>query len=377
LTFDNSTGSAQFDSLGLKRVINGRSWVTILGGSRMPPEVQQAMLDAAGTFIDFNELNRRAGERIAKYTGAEAGLVVAGASTGLLVQAAACIAGQDPDRILQLPDTTGMKDEILIYDKHRFGFEICYRTAGAKLKEWGKGKGSPAEQLAGAINENTAAVTYVFGPQFTCDLSLREVVSIAHEHDVPVIVDAAAMLPPADNLTAYIADGADLVTFSGGKGVRGPQSTGILAGRADLVEAARLNMSPHASVGRACKVAKEEIAGLLAALDRFVSMDHEAEWATWRSWSETIVAAGEDIAGVRSVIEDGAPNRQGPAAAFYFDDDWDGPSASDIQDRLASGNPSIHVGVGNEVGEIYVSPVALEPGEAEMVAEALRMALRG
>jgi L-seryl-tRNA(Ser) seleniumtransferase len=377
LTFDNSTGSAQFDSLGLKRVINGRSWVTILGGSRMPPEVQQAMLDAAGTFIDFNELNRRAGERIAKYTGAETGLVVAGASTGLLVQAAACIAGQDPDRILQLPDTTGMKDEILIYDKHRFGFEICYRTAGAKLKEWGKGKGSPAEQLAGAINENTAAVTYVFGPQFTCDLSLREVVSIAHEHDVPVIVDAAAMLPPADNLTAYIADGADLVTFSGGKGVRGPQSTGILAGRADLVEAARLNMSPHASVGRACKVAKEEIAGLLAALDRFVSMDHEAEWATWRSWSETIVAAGEDIAGVRSVIEDGAPNRQGPAAAFYFDDDWDGPSASDIQDRLASGNPSIHVGVGNEVGEIYVSPVALEPGEAEMVAEALRMALRG
>ena len=377
MTFDNSTGSAQFDSLGLKRVINGRSWVTILGGSRMPPEVQQAMLDAAGTFIDFNELNRRAGERIAKYTGAEAGLVVAGASTGLLVQAAACIAGQDPDRILQLPDTTGMKDEILIYDKHRFGFEICYRTAGAKLKEWGKGKGSPAEQLAGAINENTAAVTYVFGPQFTCDLSLREVVSIAHEHDVPVIVDAAAMLPPADNLTAYIADGADLVTFSGGKGVRGPQSTGILAGRADLVEAARLNMSPHASVGRACKVAKEEIAGLLAALDRFVSMDHEAEWATWRSWSETIVAAGEDIAGVRSVIEDGAPNRQGPAAAFYFDDDWDGPSASDIQDRLASGNPSIHVGVGNEVGEIYVSPVALEPGEAEMVAEALRMALRG
>jgi L-seryl-tRNA(Ser) seleniumtransferase len=377
LTFDNSTGSAQFDSLGLKRVINGRSWVTILGGSRMPPEVQQAMLDAAGTFIDFNELNRRAGERIAKYTGAEAGLVVAGASTGLLVQAAACIAGQDPGRILQLPDTTGMKDEILIYDKHRFGFEICYRTAGAKLKEWGKGKGSPAEQLAGAINENTAAVTYVFGPQFTCDLSLREVVSIAHEHDVPVIVDAAAMLPPADNLTAYIADGADLVTFSGGKGVRGPQSTGILAGRADLVEAARLNMSPHASVGRACKVAKEEIAGLLAALDRFVSMDHEAEWATWRSWSETIVAAGEDITGVRSVIEDGAPNRQGPAAAFYFDDDWDGPSASDIQDRLASGNPSIHVGVGNEVGEIYVSPVALEPGEAEMVAEALRMALRG
>ena len=377
MTFDNSTGSPQFDSLGLKRVINGRSWVTVLGGSRMPAEVQQAMADAADTFIDFHELNRRAGERIAQYTGAEAGLVVAGASTGLLVQAAACMAGQDPDRILQLPDTAGMKDEILIYEKHRFGFEICYRTAGAKIKEWGRGEGSLAEQLAGAINEDTAAVTYVFGPCFPCDLSLREVVAIAHEHEVPVVVDGAAMLPPADNLTKYIADGADLVTFSGGKGVRGPQSTGILAGRADLVEAARLNMSPHASVGRACKVAKEEIAGLLAALDRFVTMDHEAEWATWRGWSEAIVAAGENLSGVRAVIEDGHPNRQGPAAAFYFDDDWDGPSASEIQDRLAAGNPSIHVGVGNDVGEIYVSPVALEPGEAELVAEALWTVLRG
>lgn len=376
MTSGNKTGSAQFDSLGLKRVINGRSWVTILGGSRMPPEVQQAMTDAAGTFIDFNELNLRAGERIAGYTGAEAGLVVAGASTGLLVQAAACMAGQDPDLILQLPDTTGMKDEILIYEKHRFGFEICYRTAGAKLKEWGRGEGPLAEQLAAAIDEKTAAVTYVFGPPFSCELSLREVVAIAHEHDVPVIVDGAAQLPPASNLTAYIADGADLVTFSGGKGVRGPQSTGILVGRADLVEAARLNMSPHASVGRACKVAKEEIAGLLAALDLFVSMDHEAEWATWRGWSETIIGAADDIDGVNPLIEDGDPKRQGPTAAFYFDADWGGPSASDIRDRLASGDPSIHVGVGADLGELFVMPVALEPGEAEIVAQAIRTELQ-
>ncbi len=376
MTSTKSTGSPQFDSLGLKRVINGRSWVTMLGGSRMSTEVQQAMVDAADTFIDFNELNRRAGERIARYTGAEAGLVVAGASTGLLVQAAACMAGQDSEQILQLPDTTGMKDEILIYEKHRFGFEICYRTAGAKLKEWGKGEGTLAEQLAAAIDGKTAAVTYVFGPPYSCDLSLREVVTIARERVVPVIVDGAAMLPPADNLTAYIADGADLVTFSGGKGVRGPQSTGILCGRADLVEAARLNMSPHASVGRACKVAKEEIAGLLTALDRFVSMDHEEEWATWRSWSETIVAAGNDIAGVRTLVEDGYTNRQGPTAAFYFDEDWDGPSAVEIQEKLASGDPSIHVGAGAEVGELFVMPVALEPGEAEIIAQAVRAELQ-
>ena len=374
MTSTNSTGSKQFDALGLKKIINGRSWVTILGGSRMPEEVQDAMTDAANTFIDFHELNKRAGTLIAEYTGAEAGLVVAGASAGLLVQAAACMAGSDPDRILQLPDTNGMKDEILIFENHRFGFEICYRTAGATLKEWGKDEGTLAEQLEVAIDEKTAAVTYVFGPWMDCALTLREVVAIAHAKDVPVIVDAAAMLPPADNLTKYVAEGADLVTFSGGKGLRGPQSTGILVGRADLVEAARLNMSPHASVGRGSKVAKEGIAAVLVALKRFVSMDHEAEWATWRGWSETIAASGRSFDGLRPVIEDGDPNRQGPTAVFYFDERWDGPSSKEIQANLAAGNPSIHVGVGNYGDELYVSPVALESGEAETVAEALRAA---
>jgi D-glucosaminate-6-phosphate ammonia-lyase len=152
-----STGSPQFDALGLKRVINGRSWITILGGSRMHPEVQQAMVDAADTFIDFHELNRQTGKRIAEFTGAEAGLVVAGAAAGLLVQAAACMAGSDPERILQLPDTTGMKGEILIYEGHRHGFDVCYRAAGTELKEWGAGEGTLAEQLEAAVDENTTS----------------------------------------------------------------------------------------------------------------------------------------------------------------------------------------------------------------------------
>jgi len=235
MTSTTSTGSPQFDALGLKRVINGRSWITILGGSRMHPEVQQAMVDAADTFIDFHELNRQTGKRIAEFTGAEAGLVVAGAAAGLLVQAAACMAGSDPERILQLPDTTGMKGEILIYEGHRHGFDVCYRAAGTELKEWGAGEGTLAEQLEAAINENTAAVAYVVSPWISCDLSLPEVVEIAHAKDVPVIMDGAAMIPPIENLTLYIDQGADLVTISGGKGVRGPQSSGILAGRADLV----------------------------------------------------------------------------------------------------------------------------------------------
>jgi len=133
-------------------------------------------------------------------------------------------------------------------------------------------------------------------------------------------------------------------------------------------------MSPHASVGRGSKVAKEEIAAVLVALKRFVSMDHEAEWATWRGWSETIAASGRSFDGLRPVIEDGDLNRQGPTAVFYFDERWDGPSSKEIQANLAAGNPSIHVGVGNYGDELYVSPVALESGEAETVAEALRAA---
>jgi L-seryl-tRNA(Ser) seleniumtransferase len=133
-------------------------------------------------------------------------------------------------------------------------------------------------------------------------------------------------------------------------------------------------MSPHASVGRGSKVAKEEIAAVLVALKRFVSMDHEAEWATWRNWAEMITASGNGVEGLRPAIEDGDPNRQGPTAVFYFDEGWDGPSSKEIQDRLADGNPSIQIGIGSYGDELYVSPVALESGEAEIIAEALRSA---
>ena len=247
---NHSTGSAIFDRLGLGRVINGRGWITVVGGSIMPPEVVSAMTDAVSTYVDLDELNLAAGREIARYTGAESGLVVAGAAAGLLLQAAACITGDDPVLIDQLPDSTGLRNEVLLYEKHRTNYDRCYRAAGAKLVIWG-GDDRPAEdQLVEAIGENTAALAYVFHPWNSCPISLEKAVSIAHDRDVPVIVDAAVTLPPATNLTAYIDQGADMVTYSGGKGLRGPQSTGILCGRADLIEAARLNNSPFKGVGR-------------------------------------------------------------------------------------------------------------------------------
>ena len=369
---NHSTGSAIFDRLGLGRVINGRGWITVVGGSIMPPEVIDAMTDAVNTYVDLDELNLAAGREIARYTGAESGLVVAGAAAGLLLQAAACIAGDDPVLIDQLPDSTGLRNEVLLYEKHRTNYDRCYRAAGAKLVIWG-GDDRPAEdQLVEAMGQNTAALAYVFHPWNSCPISLEKAVSLAHDRDIPVIVDAAVTLPPATNLTAYIDQGADMVTYSGGKGLRGPQSTGILCGRADLIEAARLNNSPFKGVGRSAKVCKEEIAGLLAALDLFVRTDHEAVWAEWRNRSSVITSAVEDIVGLEVRIEDGDLNRQGPQAVVYFRDGWSGPDSDTIVARLAAREPSIRIGNGGYEDELFINPGTLEEGEEEIVARALR-----
>ena len=369
---NHSTGSAIFDRLGLGRVINGRGWITVVGGSIMPPEVIDAMTDAVNTYVDLDELNLAAGREIARYTGAESGLVVAGAAAGLLLQAAACIAGDDPVLIDQLPDSTGLRNEVLLYEKHRTNYDRCYRAAGAKLVIWGGDDRPAEEQLTEAMGQNTAALAYVFHPWNSCPISLEKAVSMAHDRDIPVIVDAAVTLPPATNLTAYIDQGADMVTYSGGKGLRGPQSTGILCGRADLIEAARLNNSPFKGVGRSAKVCKEEIAGLLAALDLFVRTDHEAVWAEWRNRSSVITSAVEDIVGLEVRIEDGDLNRQGPQAVVYFRDGWSGPDSDTIVTRLAAREPSIRIGNGGYEDELFINPGTLVDGEEEIVARALR-----
>jgi L-seryl-tRNA(Ser) seleniumtransferase len=367
-----STGSAIFDRLGVSPVINGRGWITAIGGSIMPPEVVTAMNEATDSYVDLSELNLAAGRTIAGYTGAEAGLVVAGAGAGLMLQAAACITGSDPGLMARLPDTEGTPNEVLIYKDHLTNYTRCYRAAGAKLVVYGDGDGSADEQLEAALGPDTVALAYVFHPWNSCPLTLEHIVAAAHARDVPVVVDAAVMLPPVSSLTTYIEQGADMVTFSGGKGLRGPQSTGILCGRADLVEAARLNMSPNHGIGRPAKVCKEEIAGLIAALSLFVKTDHEAEWLAWRARSDVIASAVEDIPGLEVKIEDNDPNRQGPAVAVYFRDGWEGPDGEAVLARLAARVPSIRVGIGNYGNELFITPVTLKDGEEHVVARALR-----
>ncbi len=361
----------------VRPIIHASGTTTRYGGSLLRPEALEAMREASHALVNIDELNDAAGAAIARMLGAQAAFVTAGASSGLILQAAACIAGDDPSKIVRLPDTRGMRNEIVIQRAHRFAYDQAYRAAGGILVEIGLARRTQPYELEDAITDRTAAVVYLVSP-FTSPpgvLSLEQVIAIAHRRGVPVIVDAASMLPPRENLTKFIRLGADLVSFSGGKGIRGPQSTGILAGRADLVRAASLNASPNQALGRAAKTSKEEIAGLLTALELFMAEDENAEMKRHAEVCATIVAALGNIPGLRVVVEHDAVNRVIPHAVIYFTPDWVGPSGRTVQVALAQGDPHIYVQQGAHQGgyfdEIAVDPINLQPGDESIVAARL------
>src|SRR5438309_5552629 len=321
-----------YQKLGVRPIIHGAGTTTRYGGSLMRPETIEAMREAARAFVNIDELNDAAGIAIARMLGAEAAFVTGGAAAGLVLQAAACMTGDDTAKAARLPDTTGMKNEFIIQRAHRFMYDQAFRVAGGILVEIGIGRRTAPYELESAINTKTAAVVYLVSP-FTSPpgiLQFEEVCEIAHRHGVPVVVDAASMLPPRENLFKYVRLGADLVNVSGGKGIRGPQSTGILAGRKDLIRAAVLNSSPNQGVGRAAKTSKEEIVGLVTALELFLAEDEEAEMNRYQEICTSIVDALSDTPGIRPVVEHDPVNRVIPHAVVYFEPSWDGPSGHTV-----------------------------------------------
>ena len=369
--------SAQvYTRLGVKPIINATPTVTRLGGTRTRPEVMEVMAAAASVLVEMGELNEKAWEVIARLTGAEAGFVCSGAAGGLVLQAAACIAGKDPVKMQRLPDSQGMKNELIIQNMHRFHYDQAYRAAGGKLVEIGHSKGVAAWELEGAINENTAAVFYLFAP-FTSRraLPLEEVCRIAHQRGVPVIVDAASTLPPRANLHRYLDVGADMVLFSGGKGVRGPQGTGILCGRKDLIEAAAANASPNPFLGRPMKVAKEEIVGLVTALELFVQEDEEAEMARYRGIAQQVVDALAEVPGLEISLEHDEIDYLIPTALMRFTTAWRGPTRDQVADALENGDPPIYLHRFGDPDELAVDPLNLLEDEVETVVRRLREGL--
>lgn len=361
-----------YERIGVRTIVNGRGATTAVGGTLMPPEVTAAMAEAAKAFVVLDELNAKVGEKIAEVTGAEAGYVTSGAAAGLALAAAACIAGSDPSRISRLPDSAGMKNEIVIHRAQRIYFDQMYRVAGGKLVEIGAPLGTHAWELETAISDRTAAVAYAdFLHQGPGALDFATVVAIAHARGVPVIVDSAASLPPVDHLRRWIRQGADLVVYSGGKGIRGPQETGLLAGRPDLVEAARLNGNPHPGIGRGMKVSKEAMVGLWVALDLFMRSDHAAEHRAKLALAEAIAAGLADRDDLDCQV-DADPERWPTPSVFVYPRDgrW---TPKEVGTALKRGDPSIHLE--DEFGGLMVSTLCLQPGEERLIVERLHRVL--
>ncbi|MDE2636780.1 MAG: aminotransferase class V-fold PLP-dependent enzyme [Chloroflexota bacterium] len=370
-----------YQELGLQDVIVATGNFTELGGSLMPEEVLEAMRAAARSFVNIQALHERAGQVIADLTGAEAGYVTSGAAAGLALGTAACITGSDPAAIHQLPDTDGLKNEVVIHKAHSNNYNRMFRLAGAKVKEVGYGAHRTLPwQLESALDERTAAVVYVVA-QFLVSqtaLPLPEVLRIARAKGVPVIVDAANELPPVENLRKFIEMGADLVIFSGGKDLQGPQPSGFICGRRDLIEACALNGAPNHGIGRPMKVGKEEIVGLVAALKRYVRLDHQARIARWERQISLIVDGLADIERLRvSRVFPDYTGRPVPRAWLTWDEETVSRSKQEVLDALAKGSPIIRVLEEYAGKGLLIDPSTLLAGQEAIIVERFRTIFAG
>lgn len=325
-------------------------------------------------FVQIDELLIAAGERIAELTGNEAATITSGASGGLVVQAAAAMAKGDPERIAQLPVATGMPNELIIQRRHRFIYDHLYLAPGSRFVEVGTSEGCTLDQVEAAISANTAGIIHLESPFKSLGVvPLPDLVALAHDHGLPVLADCASMLPPRENLTKFTDQGADLVSFSGGKAVRGPQSTGFLVGNPEWIEYARLNNAPNPGVTRAQKVSKEEIAGLLAALEVFVDEDEEEETRNYRQQMMFVVDQIAEIPGLTAEVKHNYDHYI-PHAVVAFTSDWRGPSYSEICARLKADPPRIYAAEDyrEDSSCMWIDPLNLQAGEVEIVAEKLR-----
>ena len=384
--------------LGVRPIINAKGAATRLSGGPIAQPVLAAMAEAAAACVDMAELQAAASRRIAAVTGAEAGLVTSGAAAGLLLATAAAVTGLDPGRMARLPHTRGMKNQVLVARSQRNFYDHAVRTAGVRLVEVGlpdrfAGAGvrdAEAWEFEDALGPDTAAILHVAGPD--AQPELPKLVAVARAAGIPVIVDAAAQLPPAANLRRFIDEGADLVAFSGGKALGGPQASGILAGRRDLIMAAALQMldldvwleqfrpdpdfidlarlkglPPH-GIGRPCKVGKEQIVGLLTALDLFLAEGDDARTARWTGLLEELQGRIGRIPGVTTGLV--------PGAVPLLRLDLAEREAWPVVMALETGSPSVRLDAErHRSGCLLINPICLQPAELTPLADRLREVL--
>ncbi|MGE5646515.1 MAG: aminotransferase class V-fold PLP-dependent enzyme [Acidobacteriota bacterium] len=360
-----------FAELGVRTFINAAGTFTAMSASLMPPEVKAAWEYASHSFVNISELQDKAGARISSLVGAESAMVTSGAAGALTVGTAACVTGANQNLIRQLPDTTGLKNEVLIQKTHHFGYEHAIRAAGVKLVDV-----ETPEDVDRAVNPRTAMMMFLNLADPNGRIKAADWVALGKKHGVPTFNDCAADVPPASNLSKYVRMGFDLVTFSGGKGLCGPQSAGLLLGRKDLIQAARLNTSPNGeTIARGMKVNKEEILAMMVAVEIYLDKDHEAEWKEWERRVETIAGAVRGLPGVQTEMFVPEIANHVPHLKIWWDAAKIKLTPPEVQARLREGKPSIEANPMTSVKELVFGVWMLQPGEAEIVARRLREVL--
>jgi L-seryl-tRNA(Ser) seleniumtransferase len=370
-----------YTRLGLRPIINAAGTYTHLGGSMMPPEVIEAMEAAAQNYVPIRDLSRAVGTRIAEITGNPGALVTTGAAGAIFVGTCACIARDDPDKAKRLPFTEGMKNEIVTQKLHMTGWIRQCEAAGGRMVDV-----EYKDEMERAINGKTAMLYYLvaekhFGRHRDMldapggKVWLEECIQIAKKHRIPLLIDAAAELPPFENLGGYTKMGADLVAFSGGKGLRGPQNAGLLLGSKELIDIAETFQSPYSGIGRDLKISKETYIGMLAAVERYVKVDHKAEWDSWKAQIEYMKGVLDKIPGVETGYLPGWVTNHVPRMWVKWDEKAWNFSREDCFKALQTGDPAV-VPLRTPLGVTLV-PWMMAPGQERILARRMKEVLEG
>lgn len=354
-----------FSDLGVKPFINAIGPYSSLGGNEMWPEVIEAMDYAIRNKARMTELHDAVGKRIAELTGAEAAMVSSGATGAMILATAACMTKGDQEKMERLPDSAGMPNEVIILKSQRYMYDRSIRAPGATLLEV-----ETADDIRAVVSDQTAMMFYLLNRPENLKIDVDDYIALAKDYGIPIFCDAATTVPPVKGIAATVAKGFDLVCYSGGKGLRGPYSAGLLLGRADLVRFARMNGSPnHRAYGRSMKVAPEEYLGMMVAVETSLQFDEDAEYGRQLTM---INAMGRQLVRLPGVTaETAVPTAEArePYIEVRWDEDIYGISVSDMKQELKAGEPSIEVrALFLSDNQLHLTAVALKEGEAEIVS---------
>ncbi len=352
-----------FKELGLRTFINAAGTYTSMTGSLMPKEVTDAISYGTTEYVNLDELQDKVGERIAELLKCEYATVSSGCFGAMSIGMAGVLTGMDPKKVKQLPNTEGMKNEVIIQESHTIGYAQALTNVGAKVV-----KIKTARDLEKAINKKTAMLWFLNAHTDQGAIKWEEFIALGKKYNIPTFIDCAADVPPVENLFKFTKMGFDLVAFSGGKGIRGPQSAGLLLGKRKYIEAARMHTPPRGeTIGRGMKVNKEEVLGMLAALELYLQKDHKAEWAMWEAQIKLISDSALEIKGVETEVHVPKYANHVPSLRIRWNQNLVKITPNEVRDQLKNGHPSIQtVGDNSTVG---ITTWMMVPGQERIVAK--------